>query len=122
MVVNPWPRFVRTASGVLITLIVGIAAAWGVFALWYQLPREGVLKTLGVTLWAVFSVTVLVALWSRRIAQALWAFSATFALLLVWWHLIPPSNDRIWADDVAQMTSGTVDGQHVTLHNVRSFD
>jgi hypothetical protein len=65
---------------------------------------------------------VLIALWSRRIAQGLWTFSAAFAILLVWWHLLPPSNDHIWADDVAQMTSGIVDGQHVTLHNVRNFD
>src|SRR5208283_1160425 len=28
----------------------------------------------------------------------------------------------IWADDVAQMTTGTVDGDRVALHNVRNFE
>jgi hypothetical protein len=112
----------RIAIRALITLIVVVAATWGVFALWYQLPSEHGLRTAGVTLWVVLGSTVLVALWSRRIAQGLWIFSAAFAVLLVWWHLLPPSNDQIWADDVAQMTSGVIDGQHVTLHNVRNFD
>jgi len=119
---SPWRRLMRIAARVLITLIVGIAATWGVFGLWYQLPSAHALKTLGVSLWVGLSFIVLVALWSRRIAQGIWAFLAAFAILLVWWHLIPASNDHIWADDVAQMTSGLIDGQHVTLHNVRNFD
>jgi len=122
MVANRWPRFLQLASRTLTTLIVGIAAAWGVFALWYQLPGGHGLKILGVTLWVALSLTVLVALWSRWFARSLGAFAAVFAILLVWWHRLPPSNDRIWADDVAQMTSGFVDGRHVTLHNVRNFD
>ena len=55
-------------------------------------------------------------------AQGLGPFAAAFATLLVWWHFLPASNDHIWADDVAQMTSGVVDGQDVTLNNVRNFD
>jgi hypothetical protein len=119
---SPWQRYLRIAARVPITLIVGVAATWGVFALWYQLPSGHALKALGVALWVVLSLTVLVALWSRRIAQGLWVFAAAFAILLIWWHLLPPSNYRVWADDVAQTTFGTVDGQHVTLHNVRNFD
>jgi hypothetical protein len=115
-------RVLRMASRLLAALIVGVAATWGVFALWYQLPSGHALKTLGVILWAALSFTLLVALWSRRVAQGLLGFSAAFAILLVWWHQLPPSNDYIWADDVAQMMSGTVDGNRVTLHNVRNFD
>ncbi len=122
MLGNPWRRIVRVASRVSITLIVAIAATWGGFALWYQLPSHDALKAFGVTLWGGFGLAVLVALWSRRIAQGLWAFLAMFAILLIWWHQIPPSNDRVWADDVAQITSGEVHGEQVTLHNVRNFD
>jgi hypothetical protein len=122
MLGSPWQRFLRIASRVLLTLIVGAVATWGVIALWYQLPSDHALKTLGMTLWIALSFTVLVALWSRRITQGLLGFSAAFAILLIWWHQLPPSNDYVWADDVAQMTSGIVDGQRVTLHNVRNFD
>ena len=117
-----WQRLLRLSLRALITLIVGIGTTWAAFALWYQLPGNHALKTIGVALWSAFGVAVLVALWSRRIAQGLCVFSAAFAILLIWWHLIPPSNDHIWADDVAQLTSGIVDGQRVTLRNVRNFD
>jgi hypothetical protein len=50
------------------------------------------------------------------------SFAVAFAVLLTWWSLIQPSNNRLWADDVAQRTTGIVDGDHVTLHNVRNFD
>ena len=118
----PWRRFLGIASRVLIALVVGISALWGAFALWYQLPLIHALKAIGVALWIIFSVAVLIALWSRRIAQGLWTYAAAFAVLLLWWTQLAPSNDHIWADDVAQMTSGVVDGQHVTLRNVRNFD
>src|SRR5208337_238867 len=55
-------------------------------------------------------------------APGLFGFSVAFAVLLVWWHRIPPSNEHIWADDVAQMTTGAVDGHRVALHNVRNFE
>jgi hypothetical protein len=115
-------RWLKIASRVLATLIVGVAATWGALALWYQLPGEHALKIPGVIFWVAFSVTMLVALWRGHIAPGLLGFSAAFAILLVWWHQIPPSNGHIWADDVAEMTSGTVDGQRVTLRNVRNFD
>jgi hypothetical protein len=107
---------------VLITLVVGVAATWGAFALWYQLPYGDALRVVGAALWVVFGLSVLVALWGRRIAQGLGAFSAAFAILLVWWHFLPASNDHIWADDVAQLTSGVVADRQVTLRNVRNFD
>jgi len=54
---------------VLITLVVGVAATWGVFALWYQLPDEHAVRAVGAALWVVFGFSVLVALWSRHMAQ-----------------------------------------------------
>ena len=52
---SPWRRLLRIASRVLITLIVGVTAAWGAFALWYQLPGGHALRAVGVTFWVVFS-------------------------------------------------------------------
>ncbi len=106
----------------LATLIVGMAAIWGALALWYQVPGGHALQTLGVTLWALLSSAMLVALWQGRTALGLLGFAAAFTVLLFWWQLLRPSNDHIWAADVAQMMTGTLDGNRVTLHNVRNFD
>src|ERR1700684_3057520 len=99
----------RFAATSLATLIVGSSAIWGAFALWYQAPGGQALKTLSVLLWVIFSLTLLLALWQGRTAVSLLAFAVAFGALLIWWQRIAPSNDRIWADDVAQMTTGEVD-------------
>src|SRR5690606_12105394 len=53
--------------------------------------------------------------------QSLLVYIALFALLVVWWGTIKPSNQRDWADDLAHITTGTVDGRQVRLDNVRNF-
>lgn len=112
----------RFTVTVLATLIVGFAAIWAAFALWYQTPGGQAFKATSVVLWVGFSVTLLIALWQGRTALALLAFAVMFGGLMIWWQRIAPSNLRIWADDVAQMTTGTVAGRHVTLYNVRNFE
>ena len=112
----------RFAAILLATLIVGFSAIWGAFALWYQVPGGNGLKIVSVCLWAAFSLALFTAVWQGRTELALLAFAVAFGCLQIWWHRIAPSNDRIWADDVAQMTSGTVDGNRATLRNVRNFE
>lgn len=115
-------NFLRIAAAAFATLLVVIPAVWGSFALWYQIPGGQGLKTLGVMLWAAFSITMIVALWKVRIGVGLVAFAVAFAGLLIWWTRLSPTNDHVWADDVARATTGTVDGNRVTLHNVRNFE
>jgi hypothetical protein len=101
---------------------VFLLATWGAFALWFQVPGGVLLQGLGVGLWIAFSLAIIVILWRGRLALGALSFAVAFAALLIWWALIAPSNNRLWADDVAQMTTGVVDGDRVTLHNVRNFD
>ena len=101
---------------------VCLLATWGAFALWFQVPGGWVLQSLGVCLWIAFTLVIVVALWRGRLAVGAVSFAVAFGVLLIWWWQIQPSNNRVWADDVAQVTTGVVDGDHVTLHNVRNFD
>lgn len=112
----------RTTFKIIVSLIVSCPGTWGSFALWYQLPGGYFFKVVGSGLWIVFSCAVLVAIWHGRVAVGLLTFCVAFALLLVWWRLLPATNARLWSDDVAQMTSGVVSGNYVTLHNVRNFE
>jgi len=106
----------------LVIVIVCPLAIWGCFALWYRAPGARALRLLAVALWAVFSLAMLLALSSPRMAVAGAVFAAAFCALLLWWRHLLPSNDRVWADDVARMTSGSVEGNRVVLRNVRNFD
>jgi hypothetical protein len=111
----------RIAAMLVATLLLGLPAVWAALALWYQAPG-GRLKGVIVLLWGAFALGVLIALWQGRAELALVSFALAFAVLLIWWRRITPTNERLWADDVAQITNGNTDGNRVTLRNVRNFD
>ncbi len=115
-------NILRLAGALLGSVVVVLPAAWGAVALWYQVPAGLPFKILSVLLWAAFCLGLVACIWQGRSVLGLVAFALAFAALLLWWHLIPPTNDRLWADDVARLATGTVEGNRVTLHNVRNFD
>ena len=47
---------------------------------------------------------------------------AAFVMVLAWWLTLKPSNDRAWQPDVAQTAWAEIDGDRVTIHNVRNCD
>jgi hypothetical protein len=114
-------RWLRVAATLLATAAIAGCAIWGALALWYQAPGGPALKILCMALWGAIGIACAFALWMRRIARGLLGFALAFGALLVWWYGLEPTNNRLWADDVAQVTSGTVEGNRVTMHNVRNF-
>jgi hypothetical protein len=115
-------KHILTIAAMLIaSLVMAALAAWGAGALWFQLPAGDLPRKLALVVWAVISVAALVCLWRRS-----WPAPSVWLVLLVglmaWWSTIQPSHDRLWADDVARMVTGRVDGSIVTLDQVRNFD
>ncbi len=41
--------------------------------------------------------------------------------VFTWWLTLVPSNDRDWLIDVAEQPSAVIDGDRLTVHNVRNF-
>ncbi|MDD2224360.1 MAG: DUF4105 domain-containing protein [Pseudomonas sp.] len=105
----------------LLSLIILCAALWGGLALYYQLPFSMPWRIVCLLIWAGLSVFTLVRLWQSGPLQAVLIYLVLHALLLLWWNSLTPSNQHLWEDDVAQMTSGQIDGDQVTLFNVRNF-
>ena len=115
-------RPLRLAISAIAAIVVGFPAIWGCFALWYQSSPTPAVKALCVGLWIIFSLAMLIAVFNGQVLLAIVGFSAVFAVMVAWWTSLHPTNDHVWADDVAQMTTGVVEGNWVTLHNVRNFD
>jgi hypothetical protein len=115
-------NLLRVCAQALASTVVGLAAAWGVLALWYQAPGGHAGKVVIVLVWVLFTAAVVASLWQGRALMGLGGFALAFAALLVWWGLIPPRNDRVWADDVSRLATGSIDHDLVTLHDVRNFD
>jgi hypothetical protein len=63
-------------------------------------------------------------LWGIVRGRAVWPFGVAAAGVVavsVWWSFLPASNDRNWAPEYARHLIATVDGDIVTLDNVRNF-
>ncbi len=106
---------------ILLSLVIFCAAIWGGLALYYQLPLPMPWLGIGLVLWAGVTVFALLRLWRHSVHQGLLIYLVLHAVLLVWWNNLTPSNQHLWEDDVAQMTSGSIEGDQVTLFNVRNF-
>ena len=106
----------------LLTLLILPAAAWGFLALHFQPPFSPAQSAFVQTAWTGLSLYALYLIWRGYWKTGLVLYLVLHAELLLWWNTIPPSNERDWADEVAQMTTGEVSGNKVTLHNVRNFN
>ncbi|SSW62642.1 DUF4105 domain-containing protein [Achromobacter agilis] len=107
---------------VVIGLALLAAAGWGALALWFQPPLRNHARALLPVAWLTLAAAALVGL-ALGIFQAAWLFGALLAALVLWWRLgVRPSNDRPWMPEVSRLTQGTVDGDLLTLRNVRNFN
>ena len=95
-----------------------LTALSGLFLACSNLPFAWARYTLAVVF--VAGVIALFVILKPR-WKALLAFGGLFALILLWLNLIPASNDRDWQPSVARLASADIDGDQVTVHNVRNF-
>ena len=105
----------HAAFGLFLAATTGFAAA----AIWVHFT--------GATLVALETLLALAALAATglrfRSRRAGWGGVALIALVAGgWYQTIQPSNDRDWAADVAHGVTAEIDGDRVTLYNVRAFD
>ncbi|MGA8393828.1 MAG: DUF4105 domain-containing protein, partial [Burkholderiaceae bacterium] len=85
-------------------------------------PQPEALRTVLAAAFALASVAVLVAIvLNRRRWRTLSAWLVLFLGVLAWWATLRPSNDRDWLPNVARLPWASVDGNIVTVHNIRNF-
>ena len=113
-------RAARALLLLFLTLLVTGMTAWGSVFLWLSnLPGEPLRMALAGT-FAIGTFASFV-LWKKR-WRTLLAYLGVFTTLVIWFLSIPPSNDRVWAPEVAVLASATVKGNLVAIKNIRNFD
>lgn len=117
-----WKGVLRLTGKTVFTLLLLLTAIWATLALWYRLPLPTLPRALAAGTWAFGTLCTIALVWCGRTGAGVTAYALACAGLLFWWSGIEPSNDRRWADDVARQLVGTMDGDVVTLQNVRNFD
>lgn len=108
-------------SLLLVAVPALLLSAWWALALWHRLPGGRALRTAGAVSWSGLALALLALLGRGQVALAVTVFAVAQLLLALWWHRIRPSNARRWADEVAELLHGEVDGDTVTLTHVRNF-
>jgi hypothetical protein len=103
-----------------LSLLVAGITVWGMLFLYYSNLPSALLRTFLAVAFAAGTLAAFVMLKNRR--RTLLAFFAAFALLLIWFFSISPSNDRDWQPDVAKLAYATINGNQVTIHNIRNCD
>jgi hypothetical protein len=101
--------------------LASIAAApcvtWAFGALYFDFPKAGAFAAVGLLI-AVLATTIFV----RGKGLKLGIIFGACAIVLLWWLTLKPSNDRPWEPDVTQTARAEIDGDEVTVHNVRNCD
>src|SRR6266550_6447526 len=112
-------RVIRWVGALLVLLAVIIAAAWAFGAVWFDGPF-GASNRMAAALLAITFVVVL--LFVRPFWRKVGAVALLFGGVLAWWLTLSPTNDSDWQPDGAQKAWADIQGDEVTLHNVRNCD
>ncbi len=90
---------------------------WAFGALRYDFP---VGKSVGA--WVFVLVVIAAIIFMRGAGRKLGATFGAFVIVLGWWLTLQPTNTAAWLPDVAQTAWAEINGDEVTLHNVRNCD
>lgn len=110
--------YLRWTGLTLLWLAILLALSWAGAALYIDMPAARGLSAAGLYAAAVLGILVLAPSRSLRILGCI----AAFAAVLTWWLLLQPSDTRDWQTDVDRTAWADIDGNAVTIHNVRNFD
>jgi hypothetical protein len=113
----------RILGCVLAGVVIAAVTGWGALALFYLAPGSATVRTALAWSFAALGLVTIGALAVRRVRiLAAIAFAIASLLVLIVWSSATPSNEREWQPDVAVLPYATIDGDLVTVHNIRNFD
>lgn len=112
-------RILKCLINTVIWLLLLSGGLWAAGALWFDFPWSGfshaaaVIFMLGIACAAVF----LRPRWRAKLAVAI-----AILAVMIWWFSLQPREYRDWKPEVAETAFATVDGDVVTIQNVRNFE
>jgi hypothetical protein len=102
------------------SIVALLMTVWSMAAIYYSNLPWYFLRTAAAIAFLVVCVVIFSAI--RPFRRAGLIFLAVFAVILVWWLLMPPSNNRNWQPEVATLPSALIDGNMITVRNIRNCD
>jgi len=113
-------RTIKYLVCALLLLLAAVITAWAAIAIYFSnLPTQSLRLILSI-LFPCVIITFFLCI--RPFRRAFLLFLLLFGLVLVWWLLIPPSNDRQWEPMSAVLCYADIDDDDITIHNIRNFN
>jgi hypothetical protein len=111
---------VRIIAKTFLALLIAGVTLWAIGVLYFSplLPEAWRLYAAG----GYATLTILVFLFLPHRGRTAIGALAVFAILVILFFRIPASNDRDWQPEVAMTPYATINGEMITIHNVRNFD
>ncbi len=108
----------------LLGLLLIATTIWAVLAIYFGDSHTSNVQTAIAAAIGLFGFVTLLGLgltqWRKRF---LVTYSIVFTLIVSgWWFAVQPSNTRQWQADLAVLPYATVEGDFVTVHNIRNVD
>ena len=110
----------RRAERIILGIVIAAMMLWCVGSLYYAplLPQNW--RAISAAGFALLTLSAFAFL--PRRGRTASAAVAVFVILVVAFLRIPASNDRDWQPDVARLPQSTIEGDRLTIHNVRNFN
>ncbi len=116
---SPVGTLFRIIGWSLTALTLTAVIGWEALFVYYSNLPQG-LRLPGVIVVAMAGVGIL--FWVRPAGRSILLFSCGFALVILWFFSIQPTNDRDWQQETALLSWADIDGDRITVHNIRNFD
>jgi hypothetical protein len=109
----------RAVGIAILWFVLAVLTLWAVAALYVDF-RIAALRIPVTLLYVLGIVTIFV-----KLKRSLWAvalYLLGFCCALAWWLTLKPSNVGNWQPDVERTAWAEIDGDRVTIHNLRNCD
>jgi hypothetical protein len=104
--------FVAVLAALLALVFIWLAIGVHLSGPWQVVAKGAVALSLLWVLWGI---------WQGRPSIPFGVAAGIALIMTVWWSFVPALNDRDWAPEYARTLTATIEGDRVTLENVRNF-
>jgi hypothetical protein len=99
--------------------VIILMTSWGALAIYYSNLQGETLRAGLAIGFALAAALAFMVLPNRK--RTLIGFLVVVATIVAWWLTIPASNGREWQPDVAVLPYASIQGDLVTIHNIRNL-
>jgi hypothetical protein len=111
-------KLLRCIACVLIWAVLGVATLWAAAALYFDVR----ISWLRIPLAAIYALGILAVWIFVRRPWKMIVTVAGFMVVLAWWFMLQPSNNRDWLPDSMVLPYADINGNQVAIHNIRNCD